>query len=187
MISRSNFDTHGFTVNTGCTVKPPDREEMFVNVPYCCLLPKDLDGILVTGLGVSAHRDAMPVIRMQADIQNQGYAAGVAAAARSRSWDKGWNYTGMGQFGPCMSELDSLMGLTSTHVKASYQCSYISRIRLRDSRSVSMTVEVHIILNISAISGDDITRLTLSPGEFKRRLLIKGWLIPLKPRSSILR
>ena len=217
VISRSNFDTHGFTVHPVFTIRPPDREEMFVNVPYRCLLPKGLDGILVTGLGVSAHRDAMPVIRMQADIQNQGYAAGVAAAmaaesgknirdvdlkklqkhlvekgnlpetvltdtdsfplpedkiaeavdrvvndfdgleiilsqpddalpllsrayrradarenrlayahilgmlgdasgaeilaseVRSRSWDKGWNYTGMGQFGPCMSELDSII------------------------------------------------------------------------------
>ncbi|MHC4117253.1 MAG: FAD-dependent oxidoreductase [Planctomycetota bacterium] len=217
VISRSNFDTHGFTVHPVFTIRPPDRAEMFVDVPYRCLLPKGLDGILVTGLGVSAHRDAMPVIRMQADIQNQGYAAGVAAAmatkagrkvrdidikalqkhlvekgnlpervltdvdsfplpkeriaeavdsvvndfaglevilaqpedalpllsgayrragdekprlvyahilgmlgdpvgadtlvreVRLRSWDKGWNYTGMGQFGMCMSELDSLI------------------------------------------------------------------------------
>jgi len=186
-------------------------------VPYRCLLPKGLDGILVTGLGVSAHRDAMPVIRMQPDIQNQGYAAGVAAemvvksgksvrqidikalqkhlvekgnlpervltdkdsfplpkeevaqavervvddfdgldvvlaqlqdsmpllkkayeaaetekaklayahilgmlgvpvgadtlaeAVEARDWDKGWNYTGMGQFGTSLSELDSLI------------------------------------------------------------------------------
>jgi len=186
-------------------------------VPYRCLLPKGLDGILVTGLGVSAHRDAMPVIRMQADIQNQGYAAGLAAAmviesgksvrdvdikalqkhlvekgnlpervltdedsfplpqdkiaeavgrvvndfdglevilaqqqdavpllrkayenaqavknkltyahilgmlgdpigagtlaeaVKSRDWDKGWNYTGMGQFGMSLSKLDSLI------------------------------------------------------------------------------
>jgi len=66
-------------------LKPPDRNEMFVNVPYRCLLPKGLDGILVTGLGASAHRDAMPVIRMQADIQNQGYAAGIAAAMAAKS------------------------------------------------------------------------------------------------------
>jgi hypothetical protein len=33
----------------------------------------------------------------------------LAEAVRSRAWDKGWNYTGMGQFGPCMSELDSLV------------------------------------------------------------------------------
>jgi flavin-dependent dehydrogenase len=80
VIARSNFDSHGFTIHPVFMLKPPDRKEIFVNVPYRCLLPKGLDGILVTGLGVSAHRDAMPVIRMQPDIQNQGYAAGVAAA-----------------------------------------------------------------------------------------------------------
>lgn len=216
-IARSNFDSHGFTIHPIFLLRPPDREEMLVNVPYRCLLPKGLDGILVTGLGISAHRDAMPVIRMQADVQNQGYAAGVAAAmaaksdisvrdidiralqkqlvekgnlpdhvltetdsfplpdevirkavdrvandfdgldvvlahlpkalpllmsaydtaqvqksklvyahilgmlgeptgtdvlaeaVRSRDWDKGWNYTGMGQYGMSLSELDSLI------------------------------------------------------------------------------
>jgi len=217
VIARSNFDSHGFTIHPVFMLKPPDRKEIFVNVPYRCLLPKGMDGILVTGLGVSAHRDAMPVIRMQPDIQNQGYAAGVAAAmaaksgksirqidikalqkhlvekgnlpervltdkdsfplskekiakavedvvndfegleivlaqlqdsmallrkayeaaetekdklayahilgmlgepvgantlaeaVRSRDWDKGWNYTGMGQYGMSLSELDSLI------------------------------------------------------------------------------
>lgn len=217
VLARSNFDTHGFTIHPVFMLKPPDRKEMFVNVPFRCLLPKGLDGILVTGLGISAHRDAMPVIRMQPDIQNQGYAAGVAAAmvaksgrslrqidikalqkhlvekgnlpervltdkdsfplpkekiaqavervvndfdglevvlaqlqdampllkkayesaetekaklayahilgmldepvgastlaeaVKSRDWDKGWNYTGMGQYGASLSELDSLI------------------------------------------------------------------------------
>ena len=85
VIARSNFDSHGFTIHPVFLIKPPDREEMFVNVPYRCLLPEGLDGVLVTGLGVSAHRDAMPVIRMQADIQNQGYAAGLAAAMAAQS------------------------------------------------------------------------------------------------------
>jgi hypothetical protein len=85
VIARSNFDSHGFTIHPVFMLKPPDRNEMFVNVPYRCLLPKGLDGIMVTGLGASAHRDAMPVIRMQADIQNQGYAAGVAAAMAAKS------------------------------------------------------------------------------------------------------
>ena len=84
-IARSNFDSHGFTIHPVFMLRPPDRKAMLVNVPYRCLLPKGLDGILVTGLGVSAHRDAMPVIRMQADIQNQGYAAGVAAAMAAKS------------------------------------------------------------------------------------------------------
>jgi len=85
VIARSNFDSHGFTIHPVFMLRPPDRKVMLVNVPYRCLLPKGLDGILVTGLGVSAHRDAMPVIRMQADIQNQGYAAGVAAAMAART------------------------------------------------------------------------------------------------------
>ncbi len=78
--ARSNFDSHGFTVHTLFMLHPPDKTAYTVAVPYRSLLPADLDGILVTGLGVSAHRDAMPVIRMQPDIQNQGYAAGWAAA-----------------------------------------------------------------------------------------------------------
>jgi len=85
VISRSNFDSHGFIIHPLFMIRPPDRKSMLVNVPYRCLLPKGLDGILVTGLGVSAHRDAMPVIRMQPDIQNQGYAAGFIAADTAKT------------------------------------------------------------------------------------------------------
>jgi hypothetical protein len=243
VISRSNFDTHGYTIHPVFLIRPPDSEEMYVDVPYRCLLPKGLNGILVTGLGVSAHRDAMPVIRMQADIQNQGYAAGVAAAmasrndksvrninikalqkhlvekgnlpervltdkdsfplpqekiaeavqsvvnsfdgleiilaqqedaipllktayknsqdkesklvyahilgmlgdpigtntllnaVRSRNWDKGWNYTGMGQFGMSMSELDSLI---------------VALGRTRDSRALEVILEKAEQLNMES-------------------------------------
>ena len=72
VISRSNFDTHGYTVHPIFMLRPPDRKDLDAHVPYRCLLPRGLDGILVTGLGVSAHRDALPIIRMQPDIQNQG-------------------------------------------------------------------------------------------------------------------
>jgi len=85
VIAKSDFDTHGFTIHPAFLLKPPGRKDIIVNVPYRCLLPKGIEGIIVTGLGVSAHRDAMPVIRMQADIQNQGYAAGVAAAMAAKS------------------------------------------------------------------------------------------------------
>jgi len=81
----SNFDTHGFTIHPVFMIRPPDREKLSAHVPYRALLPKGLDGILVTGLGASAHRDAMPVIRMQACVQNQGYAAGTAAAMIAES------------------------------------------------------------------------------------------------------
>ena len=78
--ANSNFDSHGFTIHPMFMLRPPDRESLPCHVPYRCLLPKGLEGILVTGLAVSAHRDVMPVIRMQPDVQNQGYAVGVAAA-----------------------------------------------------------------------------------------------------------
>ena len=216
----SSFDTHGYTIDPYFTLKPPERRHKIYNadVPLRTLLPKGLDGILVTGLGTGAHRDAMPVIRMQPCLQNQGYAVGylVAVAVKEKkelrqvdmkkiqqhlvsmgnlpervltdrdnfpfsdaqfaaaaatlpqemegleivltepgraipllnqhfrqksgtrdrinyahvlsmlgetnglqtlidevnsitSWDAGWAYTGMGQFGPCMSRLDSLI------------------------------------------------------------------------------
>lgn len=83
--ARSNFDTHGFIIHPVFMVVPPDHKPLQAHVPLRCMLPKGLEGILVTGLGMSAHRDALPVIRMQADVQNQGYAAGLLAAQAARS------------------------------------------------------------------------------------------------------
>ncbi|MBM4018619.1 MAG: FAD-dependent oxidoreductase, partial [Planctomycetes bacterium] len=85
VLAKSNFDSHGFTVHPLFWAMPPGHESITAFVPLRALLPKGLDGIVVTGLGVSAHRDAMPVIRMQPDVQNQGYAMGVAAAMVARS------------------------------------------------------------------------------------------------------
>ncbi|UCG56148.1 MAG: FAD-dependent oxidoreductase, partial [Phycisphaerales bacterium] len=85
VMARSNFDSHGFTIHPMFLLRPPDRKVIACYVPYRCLLPRGLDGLLVTGLGVSAHRDVMPVIRMQPDIQNQGYAAGLAASMAVRT------------------------------------------------------------------------------------------------------
>ncbi len=79
--TRSNFDTHGQTVGAQFFIETPHAPQpLTVNLPYRCFLPKRTDGLLVTGLGMSAHRDAMPVLRMQPDVQNQGYVAGWAAA-----------------------------------------------------------------------------------------------------------
>lgn len=78
--AESNFDTHGFTIHPVFMTVPPDKKALRAHVPFRALLPKGIEGLLVTGLGLSAHRDAIPVIRMQADVQNQGYAAGLAAA-----------------------------------------------------------------------------------------------------------
>ena len=78
----SNFDTHGYTVHPYFIIKQPAGGHITydVDLPLRCLLPVGLEGIIVTGLGAGAHRDAMPVIRMQPCLQNQGYAVGYLAA-----------------------------------------------------------------------------------------------------------
>lgn len=85
VIARSNFDSHGYTVDPLFLLRAPDKKSIDVAMPYRCLLPVGLDGIIVIGLGVSVHRDALPLVRMQPDIQNQGYAMGVAAATLAKS------------------------------------------------------------------------------------------------------
>ncbi len=82
--AESNFDTHGFTVHPVFQIVPPHKKPLRVNVPYRCMLPVGIDNVLTTGLGMGAHRDALPVVRMQADVQNQGYAAGIACARALR-------------------------------------------------------------------------------------------------------
>ena len=84
-VAYSNFDTHGYTVDPLLMLHHPDKKGFYVNVPYRCSLPKDFEGLLVGGLGLSAHRDAIPLVRMQADLQNQGYGLGVAASMAAKS------------------------------------------------------------------------------------------------------
>lgn len=86
----SSFDTHGFTEDPFFSLKPPEHSGVDVTayVPFRALLPKGLEGIAVTGLGASAHRDAMPVIRMQPCLQNQGFAVGRAAANAAKNNQK---------------------------------------------------------------------------------------------------
>lgn len=81
----SNFDTHGFTVDPYFLLTHPDKEGYLVRIPYRCLTPRGVDGVLVTGVAISVHRDALPLVRMQADVQNLGYAAGVAAAMAAQA------------------------------------------------------------------------------------------------------
>jgi len=82
---RSNFDTHGYTVDPYLLLEHPEKKGILVDIPLRAMLPKGLDGIIVTGLSISAHRDAVPLIRMQPDIQNGGYAAGYAAAMAAQA------------------------------------------------------------------------------------------------------
>ena len=78
-LSRSNFDSHGFTTHPIYFALPPDSIELDAWTPLRAFLPRGFNGLAVSGLGLSAQRDVMPVLRMQPDIQNHAYALGVAA------------------------------------------------------------------------------------------------------------
>ena len=82
---RSDFDSHGPSVDDVCYVSETVTNKVFwANLPYRSLIPEKLDGIAVAGIGISVHRDALPLLRMQPEVQNAGYAAGTAAAMAGR-------------------------------------------------------------------------------------------------------
>jgi len=83
--AKSNYDMHGYAVHPLLLLKKPEQKDFRAEIPWRALLPAGLENIVVTGLGISAHRDALPVIRMQADVQNQGYAAGLGTALAIRA------------------------------------------------------------------------------------------------------
>lgn len=77
-ITRSNFDTHGQTVDPQFHIISTEEDPLEVNLPYRAILPRETDNLAVIGLGMSASRDAMPILRMIPDVQNQGWVAAKA-------------------------------------------------------------------------------------------------------------
>ena len=88
--SYSDFDLHGYSTSPFLELyHPVKREAYYTYYPYRASLPKNLDGILVGALATSSNRDAIPMTRMQADLQNQGYALGyIATMAAKQFGDK---------------------------------------------------------------------------------------------------
>ncbi len=83
---RSDFDSHGPSVDDVCYVSETVSNKVFwANLPYRSLIPEKVDGVVVAGIGIGVHRDALPLLRMQPEVQNAGYAAGVAAAMAAKA------------------------------------------------------------------------------------------------------
>ncbi len=57
---------------------PPDGD--WYEIPYGCLVPLEIDGLLVAGRSVSSTRAANGSLRLQPTCMNMGQAAGTAAA-----------------------------------------------------------------------------------------------------------
>ncbi len=84
---RSRFDLHGTASGDffwSRQIRGVNHAILEANVPYRAFLPQHLDGLLVGAIGMSATRDAMSILRMQPDLQNQGYMAASAVALASK-------------------------------------------------------------------------------------------------------
>lgn len=92
--ARSRQDAHGYIRDVFGYVAEDSAErkvlsgrpraQFSVNVPLRSLLPKGLSGLAVIGVGSGVERDVQPMIRMQADLMNMGYAVGIAAVMSVR-------------------------------------------------------------------------------------------------------
>ncbi|SFJ51205.1 FAD dependent oxidoreductase [Halobacillus dabanensis] len=80
----SNHDMKGKSGSSWMNIGliPPNLE---IEVPYRALLPKNLTGILVVGKAISATHDGFAAIRMQADLENLGGVAALAAVQAVRN------------------------------------------------------------------------------------------------------
>ena len=59
-------------------------EGLWCRIPYKCLLPQGVDGLLVACRAISLDRDAHMLVRMQREMQKIGEVAGVASAQSIR-------------------------------------------------------------------------------------------------------
>ncbi|RJP20960.1 MAG: FAD-dependent oxidoreductase [Candidatus Omnitrophota bacterium] len=82
-IGKTDYDQHGLQTSLLARMGyiPYHRDEKIVRIPYRVCLPKGVDQLLVIGKAFSATADAFCFMRMQADLQNMGYAIGLAAAS----------------------------------------------------------------------------------------------------------
>ena len=76
--SPPGFTVRHHTLDFKKAHRPPDHD--WYEIPYRCLLPKDVEGLLVAGRCISSDRDANGSLRIMPTCMFTGTAAGTAAA-----------------------------------------------------------------------------------------------------------
>lgn len=81
-LASSDFDPHnvGSSEYSKCGFLLPHSNDLVLEVPYRCIVPKTLDGLLISGRGISQTHNALQFTRMTADIIVLGYLTGHIAA-----------------------------------------------------------------------------------------------------------
>ncbi len=85
--AKAHYDNHAFDYENEsdeaalwCWIMGAWQDPIACEVPYRCLLPQGIEGLLVACRAISLTHDAHMMFRMQRDVQRIGEAAGVAAA-----------------------------------------------------------------------------------------------------------
>ncbi|GAA5219966.1 hypothetical protein GCM10025777_05960 [Membranihabitans marinus] len=80
--SSSDFDLHNIAVTpfSRCGFLLPHSNPLTVEIPYRCIVPKKLDGLLLAGRAISQTHNALQYTRMSADLIVLGYKTGQIAA-----------------------------------------------------------------------------------------------------------
>lgn len=80
--ANSDFDPHHFGQSeySRCAFLLPHSNQITVNIPYRAIVPKTIDGLLLSGRGISQTHNALQFTRMSADVYLLGYATGIIAS-----------------------------------------------------------------------------------------------------------
>jgi hypothetical protein len=82
VIASSDFDPHNVASSeySKCGFLLPHSNDITVEIPYRSIVPKKLDGLLISGRGFGQSRNALQFTRMTADLLVLGYMTGQIAA-----------------------------------------------------------------------------------------------------------
>ena len=80
--AESDFDPHhfGHSEYSRCAFLLPHSNQITANIPYRSIVPKKIDGLLLSGRGISQTNNALQFTRMSADVYLLGYVTGQIAA-----------------------------------------------------------------------------------------------------------
>lgn len=80
--AHSDFDPHhyGQSEYSRCAFLLPHSNQITANIPYRSIVPKTIDGLLLSGRGICQTHNALQFTRMSADVYLLGHVTGCIAA-----------------------------------------------------------------------------------------------------------
>lgn len=132
-LASSDFDPHniGSSEYSKCGFLLPHSNDLVVEIPYRCIVPKRMDGLLISGRGISQTHNALQFTRMTADIIVLGYLTGHIAADLSLKnlQPRGYDISGLQKEWAQMQYLPTDYSRKGTHGARERQEEIIRRVK----------------------------------------------------------